>query len=83
MMEAKNFLTGQYVIVDSKRRIKAEKNIHGLKEGAIYKIIRGIDAQNPGTIGIQVGSRMLNYSLFLFKPLSEEESRLAELLGGF
>lgn len=56
--------------------------VRGLKIDRPYKIIRGIDAKNPGTIGIDVNGKLLNYSLYLFKPLSEEESRLAELLGG-
>lgn len=82
------FQTGHYVMLNKdnvKKRTLIEDiavTVRGLKIDRPYKILRGIDAKNPGTIGIEVNGKLMNYSLFLFKPLSEEESRLAELLGG-
>ena len=87
-MESKKFQTGQFVMFNQgalkgKRAQPGKEILRGIKSNIAYKIIRGVDVQNPGTIGIQVGTTIVNYSIFLFKPLTEEESKLAQLLEGF
>lgn len=86
-MKAANFATGQYVMLkDDKKRsltddVKAA--VRGLKFNRPYRIVRGVSPNDPAVITIEVNGKILAYSIFLFTPLSEEESKMANILEGF